>query len=105
LREAFHKRNLHDLPVTTDSTFWSFGHFCSLTEKAHLLKNMFGMSSRTGSQDEGVGVSEIRPRTASVMSQPDSSRGYAFSQEEGGVVSQSTLIRQYNTKDTKPAGT
>uniref|UniRef100_H2ZKG8 Phospholipid-transporting ATPase n=1 Tax=Ciona savignyi TaxID=51511 RepID=H2ZKG8_CIOSA len=51
----------------------------SLSEKAHLLKNMFGMGN------------------GSLRSLQDTNHGYAFSQEEGGVVSQSDLIRQYNT--------
>uniref|UniRef100_F6ZHQ8 Phospholipid-transporting ATPase n=1 Tax=Ciona intestinalis TaxID=7719 RepID=F6ZHQ8_CIOIN len=62
----------------------------SLSERAHLLRNMFGM-----------GRNEDRDRSSSLRSLQDANHGYAFSQEEGGVVSQSQLIRQYNTSNER----
>uniref|UniRef100_H2ZKG7 Phospholipid-transporting ATPase n=1 Tax=Ciona savignyi TaxID=51511 RepID=H2ZKG7_CIOSA len=42
-------------------------------------------------------LAAARQRSGSLRSLQDTNHGYAFSQEEGGVVSQSDLIRQYNT--------
>nr|XP_009857629.1 probable phospholipid-transporting ATPase IA isoform X2 [Ciona intestinalis] len=73
----------------------------SLSERAHLLRNMFGMGrngSRTGSD---LQLQEDRDRSSSLRSLQDANHGYAFSQEEGGVVSQSQLIRQYNTSNER----
>jgi len=53
------------------------------TETARLLKSVFSFN----------------------RAKPDASyRGYAFSQEEHGAVTQSDLIRQYNTNIEKPHG-
>ena len=77
-----------------------------MTEKAQLLKNMFGMSGRSGSHDErDVHLSAYAEPVHLMRTVHDSSRGFAFSQEEGGVVSQSQLIRQYDTTEAKPSGT
>ena len=70
--------------------------FFRLSENAQLLKNMFGMSGRNGSQEQNDVLLSEDPGTSSGR------RGYAFSQEEGGVVTQSQLIRQYNTSVPKP---
>ncbi|XP_076825028.1 putative phospholipid-transporting ATPase IA isoform X3 [Clavelina lepadiformis] len=77
----------------------------SLSEKAHLLKNMFGVSGRSVAGDIPLEISEEhRPISSSVRSLQDPNLGFAFSQEEGGVVSQSDLIRQYNSERSKPEG-
>ncbi|TKS72126.1 putative phospholipid-transporting ATPase IA [Collichthys lucidus] len=56
---------------------------CSLTERAQLLKNVFKKST----------VSLYR----SDSMQQNLLHGYAFSQDENGVVSQSEVIRAYDT--------
>ncbi|XP_023932468.1 probable phospholipid-transporting ATPase IA isoform X1 [Lingula anatina] len=60
-----------------------------LTETARLLRNVF-----------------TRPSTATIQAPEAQQRdhGYAFSQEEGGAVALSTVIRQYDTSDRKPDG-
>ncbi|XP_018568743.1 probable phospholipid-transporting ATPase IA isoform X3 [Anoplophora glabripennis] len=59
----------------------------SLSETARLLKNVF--SRRT---------------TPRIEMEVELSHGFAFSQEEGGAVSQTEVIRAYNTNIPKPAG-
>lgn len=59
-----------------------------LTETARLLKNVFTRSTNRMQEVQ----SEMQPR------------GYAFSQEEHGVVLQSELIRAYDTTVEKPEG-
>lgn len=59
-----------------------------LTETARLLKNVF---TRSTSRLQDM-LNELQPR------------GFAFSQEEHGVVPQSELIRHYDTTQEKPAG-
>lgn len=58
-----------------------------LTETARLLRSAFSFT-----------------RIPSSVSQPAPYRGYAFSQEEHGVVSQGDLIRVYDTNVEKPTG-
>ncbi|KAJ8909849.1 hypothetical protein NQ315_013335 [Exocentrus adspersus] len=60
---------------------------CRLSETARLLKNVF--SRRT---------------TPRIEMEVELSHGFAFSQEEGGVVSQTDVIRAYDTNIPKPAG-
>lgn len=59
-----------------------------LTETARLLKNVF---TRSSNRMQDI-LNELQPR------------GFAFSQEEHGVVLQSELIRAYDTTQEKPAG-
>uniref|UniRef100_A0A1A9V9K6 Phospholipid-transporting ATPase n=1 Tax=Glossina austeni TaxID=7395 RepID=A0A1A9V9K6_GLOAU len=59
----------------------------SFTETARLLRSVF-----------------VRRATTRVDIDVELSHGYAFSQEEGGAVSQSTIIRSYNTNLQKPRG-
>ncbi|KAK7870454.1 hypothetical protein R5R35_000733 [Gryllus longicercus] len=64
----------------------------SLTETARLLKNVrnvFTFSRRSATR---------------VNTEVELSHGYAFSQEEGGAVRQSEVIRAYNTNLPKPGG-
>ena len=66
---------------------------------------MFGVSGRSVAGDIPLEISEEhRPISSSVRSLQDPNLGFAFSQEEGGVVSQSDLIRQYNSERSKPEG-
>lgn len=58
-----------------------------LTETARLLKSAFSFT-----------------RIPHGISQPSPYRGFAFSQEEHGVVTQADLIRVYNTSLDKPTG-
>jgi phospholipid-transporting ATPase len=59
-----------------------------LTETARLLKSAFSFT-----------------RVPAASALPTSRyRGYAFSQEEHGAVTQADLIRTYNSKDDKPSG-
>lgn len=60
-----------------------------LTETARLLRNVF---SRSANHMQDAQASELQLH------------GYAFSQEENGVVPQSELIRAYDTTQAKPAG-
>ncbi|KAL5287332.1 ATP8A1 family protein [Megaselia abdita] len=62
----------------------------SLTETARLLRNVRSVFTRR---------SHTRPDTELELS-----HGYAFSQEEGGAVSQSDVIRSYDTNLRKPEG-
>ncbi|XP_078481607.1 putative phospholipid-transporting ATPase IA isoform X1 [Ciona intestinalis] len=73
----------------------------SLSERAHLLRNMFGMGRNGSRTDSDLQLQEDRDRSSSLRSLQDANHGYAFSQEEGGVVSQSQLIRQYNTSNER----
>lgn len=57
------------------------------TETARLLKSAFSFT-----------------RVPSGVSQNQRYRGFAFSQEENGVVRQADLIRVYNTNVDKPSG-
>ncbi|XP_014280434.1 probable phospholipid-transporting ATPase IA isoform X2 [Halyomorpha halys] len=64
----------------------------SLTETARLLKgvrSVFNLRSTTSTR---------------VNSDVELSHGFAFSQEEGGAVAQSDVIRAYNTNIPKPGG-
>uniref|UniRef100_H2ZKG5 Phospholipid-transporting ATPase n=1 Tax=Ciona savignyi TaxID=51511 RepID=H2ZKG5_CIOSA len=54
-------------------------------------------AARQSQTDSDLQLQEERGRSGSLRSLQDTNHGYAFSQEEGGVVSQSDLIRQYNT--------
>jgi phospholipid-transporting ATPase len=58
-----------------------------LTETARLLKSAFSFT-----------------RIPAMPAQTTRYRGYAFSQEEHGAVTQADLIRTYNSKDDKPSG-
>ncbi|XP_046487089.1 probable phospholipid-transporting ATPase IA isoform X4 [Neodiprion pinetum] len=67
-------------------------HRSSLTETARLLKNVKSVFSR-------------RSNTASrVNNEVELSHGFAFSQEEGGSVTQTDVIRAYDTNLPKPVG-
>ncbi|KAF7281233.1 hypothetical protein GWI33_005022 [Rhynchophorus ferrugineus] len=57
-----------------------------LSETARLLKNVFFR------------------RTPRIEQDVEMTHGFAFSQEEGGVVSQTDVIRAYNTNIPKPDG-
>uniref|UniRef100_A0A673BH02 Phospholipid-transporting ATPase n=1 Tax=Sphaeramia orbicularis TaxID=375764 RepID=A0A673BH02_9TELE len=67
----------------TSNTLTVYVCVCSLTERAQLLKNVFKKST----------VSLYR----SDSMQQNLLHGYAFSQDENGVVSQSEVIRAYDT--------
>ncbi|XP_028136313.2 probable phospholipid-transporting ATPase IA isoform X2 [Diabrotica virgifera virgifera] len=60
----------------------------SLSETARLLRNVFTRRSTAPRIEQDVELSH----------------GFAFSQEEGGAVSQSAVIRAYNTNIPKPDG-
>jgi len=60
-----------------------------LTETARLLRNVKNVFRRT---------------TTRVDLEVELSHGYAFSQEEGGVVPQASVIRAYDTTRPKPTG-
>ncbi|CAN8012894.1 unnamed protein product, partial [Ixodes pacificus] len=63
-------------------------HLRRLTETARLLKNVF-----------------MKPvTTAHVPIEVELKHGYAFSQEEHGVVPQADLIRAYDSTKQKPQG-
>ncbi|KAJ9596816.1 hypothetical protein L9F63_012149, partial [Diploptera punctata] len=64
----------------------------SLTETARLLKNVRNVFTFT------------RRSATRVNMEVELSHGYAFSQEEGGAVTQSEVIRAYNTNLPKPGG-
>nr|CAI5828683.1 unnamed protein product [Callosobruchus analis] len=59
----------------------------SLSETARLLKNVF-----------------TRRSTPRIESEVELAHGFAFSQEEGGVISQTDVIRAYDTNIPKPDG-
>ncbi|KAK1885104.1 Phospholipid-transporting ATPase IB [Dissostichus eleginoides] len=61
----------------------------SLNERAHLLTRVFRKAPST------VGRSNSVQQTVS--------HGYAFSQEEHGVVSQSEMVRSYDTTRERPS--
>ncbi|CAB0012892.1 unnamed protein product [Nesidiocoris tenuis] len=63
----------------------------SITERARLLK---GVKS----------VFNLRSTTQRPPVEVELSHGFAFSQEEGGAVPQSDVIRAYNTNTPKPSG-
>uniref|UniRef100_A0A8C5PGP7 Phospholipid-transporting ATPase n=1 Tax=Leptobrachium leishanense TaxID=445787 RepID=A0A8C5PGP7_9ANUR len=63
-------------------------HGKSLSERAQLLKNVFKKSTATVYHSESV--------------QQNLMHGYAFSQDENGIVSQSEVIRAYDTTKQKP---
>lgn len=64
----------------------------SLTETARLLKNVKNVFTR-------------RPNAASTANiEVELSHGFAFSQEEGGTVTQTDVIRAYDTNLPKPGG-
>lgn len=78
----------------------------SLSEKAHLLRNMFTFTGRKDSPQNSVESHEM-PRSSREDCTPHESarhHGFAFSQEEHGVISQSQLIRSYNSTLDKPPG-
>nr|XP_032811396.1 phospholipid-transporting ATPase IA isoform X1 [Petromyzon marinus] len=63
----------------------------SLTERARLLKNVFRRTNTAGlRRSESMDQSLLR--------------GFAFSQEENGVVSQKEVVRAYDTTKQKPGG-
>lgn len=62
---------------------------CSLNERAHLLTRVFRKTPSS------VGRSNSVQQTVS--------HGYAFSQEEHGVVSQSEVVRSYDTTRQRPS--
>ncbi|XP_033606946.1 phospholipid-transporting ATPase IA isoform X9 [Cryptotermes secundus] len=64
----------------------------SLTETARLLKNVRNVFTFT------------RRSATRVNMEVELSHGFAFSQEEGGAVTQSEVIRAYNTNLPKPGG-
>ncbi|XP_014207463.1 probable phospholipid-transporting ATPase IA isoform X3 [Copidosoma floridanum] len=64
----------------------------SLTETARLLKNVKSVFTRRSNAATRVNV------------EVELSHGFAFSQEEGGTVSQTDVIRAYNTNLPKPGG-
>ncbi|XP_064637664.1 probable phospholipid-transporting ATPase IA isoform X4 [Lineus longissimus] len=81
----------------------------SLTETARLLKNVFSRSSSRLPQ----GQTEQQPLLVRYQNKSDCSisviysqehYGYAFSQEEHGVVSQAQVIRAYDSTKAKPEG-
>lgn len=87
----------------------------SLSEKAHLLRNMFGAQTRGGTKTESQDSVESHELPSSSRDERMHSRsmirdadvnlhGFAFSQEEKGVVSQSQLIRHYDSSAPKPQG-
>ncbi|KAL3265914.1 hypothetical protein HHI36_010104 [Cryptolaemus montrouzieri] len=59
-----------------------------LTETARLLRNVL---TRKSVRSDNIDL--------------ELSHGFAFSQEEGGAVSQAEVIRAYNTTNPKPEGT
>jgi len=63
-----------------------------LTETARLLKNVRNVFTFTGRSATRVNM------------EVELSHGFAFSQEEGGAVTQSEVIRAYNTNLPKPGG-
>ncbi|XP_053314387.1 phospholipid-transporting ATPase IA isoform X2 [Spea bombifrons] len=63
-------------------------HGKSLTERAQLLKNVFKKNTTSMYRSESV--------------QQNLLHGYAFSQDENGIVSQSEVIRAYDTTKQKP---
>ncbi|KPP60147.1 hypothetical protein Z043_121874 [Scleropages formosus] len=63
-------------------------HGKSLTERAQLLKNVFKKSTVTVYRSESM--------------QQNLLHGYAFSQDENGAVSQSEVIRAYDTTKRRP---
>uniref|UniRef100_A0A6Q2WXL2 Phospholipid-transporting ATPase n=1 Tax=Esox lucius TaxID=8010 RepID=A0A6Q2WXL2_ESOLU len=65
---------------------------CSLSERAQLLKNVFKKNSTQSTYS-----TETPP--------PNMLHGYAFSQDENGAVSQSDVIRSYDTTRQRPAQT
>ncbi|XP_039266166.2 phospholipid-transporting ATPase IB-like isoform X2 [Styela clava] len=79
----------------------------SLTEKAHLLRNMFGTHLRREGSQSSAESHEL-PSTSRddryISPQHSHHHGFAFSQEERGVVTQSQLIRSYDSTADKPLG-
>uniref|UniRef100_A0AAX7TRD4 Phospholipid-transporting ATPase n=1 Tax=Astatotilapia calliptera TaxID=8154 RepID=A0AAX7TRD4_ASTCA len=69
--------------------YLSFFLSCSLNERAHLLTRVFRKTPSS------VGRSNSVQQTVS--------HGYAFSQEEHGVVSQSQVVRSYDTTRQRPS--
>lgn len=65
-----------------------------LTETARLIKSVFDTKKR-----KRLRIPRGKPDV-----EIDLQHGYAFSQEEHGVVSQSELIRAYDTTKHKPSG-
>ncbi|KAI8440622.1 hypothetical protein MSG28_001841 [Choristoneura fumiferana] len=61
----------------------------SLTETARLLQNVRSVFSRRSATRANLEL--------------ELSHGFAFSQEEGGSVSQSDVIRAYDTRHPRPA--
>ncbi|XP_061569998.1 phospholipid-transporting ATPase IB isoform X4 [Cololabis saira] len=62
---------------------------CSLNERAHLLTRVFKKTPSSAGRSNSV--------------QQTVSHGYAFSQEEHGVVSQSQVVRSYDTTRERPS--
>ena len=72
-------------------------HVSKLTETARLLKSAFSFT-RTHSPSSVTGNGQQQQQKQPTY------RGFAFSQEENGVVRQSDLIRVYDTEFEKPEG-
>ncbi|XP_015429019.1 PREDICTED: probable phospholipid-transporting ATPase IA [Dufourea novaeangliae] len=72
--------------------FNSHDYRSSLTETARLLKNVKSVFSRRSNAASSVNV------------EVELSHGFAFSQEEGGSVTQTDVIRAYDTNLPKPGG-
>ncbi|XP_039305237.1 probable phospholipid-transporting ATPase IA isoform X2 [Solenopsis invicta] len=80
----------------------------SLTETARLLKNVKSVFTRRSNAASRVSVevelsqiNELRPLLLRMLRDAD---GFAFSQEEGGSVTQTDVIRAYDTNLPKPGG-
>uniref|UniRef100_A0A3Q1I3R5 Phospholipid-transporting ATPase n=1 Tax=Anabas testudineus TaxID=64144 RepID=A0A3Q1I3R5_ANATE len=81
--------DIGDVPsLWTNCVFCPFV-LCSLNERAHLLTRVFRKTPSS------VGRSNSVQQTVS--------HGYAFSQEEHGVVSQSQVVRSYDTTRQRPS--
>lgn len=76
-----------------------------ITETARLIRNVFDKNKTRGKSRRGKNLppSDRRASRHSVVD-VEMKHGYAFSQEEGGAVRQSDLIRKYDTTKAKPVG-
>ncbi|KOC64948.1 putative phospholipid-transporting ATPase IA [Habropoda laboriosa] len=88
--------------------FNSHDYRSSLTETARLLKNVKSVFSRRSNAASRVNVevelSQTNRLRSLLLHMLHDADGFAFSQEEGGSVTQTDVIRAYDTNLPKPGG-
>ncbi|VDN54857.1 unnamed protein product [Dracunculus medinensis] len=84
--------------------FELFSAFCSTFEVVFLFSPTSSYHCKLAKIKPCVDNARLLDDTINEIMERTDQHGYAFSQEEGGVVSQSDVVRRYDSTKTKPYG-